>query len=142
MTSFLRTSVIVFEIAACQAAVASNRPDALLARLGESATRFWDQFSAMTCTETVDQKKLEPGGKVIVQRKSAYDYLILMQLSGDELTVEESRLLRGQAAQGDGSGATRHQRLLHHAAGAAPHFRASYDFAEAPDREEDGPPPQ
>ena len=97
MTSFLRTSVIVFEIAACQAAVASNRPDALLARLGESATRFWDQFSAMTCTETVDQKKLEPGGKMIVERKSTFDYLIILQLTGDELMVEESRILQGKA---------------------------------------------
>ncbi|MEZ5353826.1 MAG: hypothetical protein R2762_14400 [Bryobacteraceae bacterium] len=78
------------------AAPAAQR-DSLILRAGESVERFWDQYSAFTCVEEVVQRKTEPNGKVIVQRKTTYDYLILLQNSGGELLVEESRLLQGKA---------------------------------------------
>jgi len=82
--------------------VASNaagapQPSDLLVQLGKNAAAFWDNFSAVTCTESVIQRKLEPTGKEIVRKKSDYDYLILLQLAGDELMVEESRILQGKA---------------------------------------------
>lgn len=95
MTSSLRILVIASELALV--AAATPRPDALLGALAKDAERFWDQFSALQCTEVVLQQKLEPGGKTILERKSSFDYLILLQLAGDDLMVEESRLLQGKA---------------------------------------------
>ena len=68
----------------------------LLARAGQHVARFWDQFSAVTCIETIEQKKLSDDGKVLVKKHSAYDYLVLLQLSGDDMIVDESRVLQGK----------------------------------------------
>ncbi len=65
-----------------------------LAVTGKSVERFWDQFSSVTCTESVTQEKLGKEGKVEYRQDSVFDYLILMSLKEDELTVEESRLLQ------------------------------------------------
>ncbi|MCX6611518.1 MAG: hypothetical protein NTW74_11785 [Acidobacteria bacterium] len=81
-----------------QAAVPDSR-EKLLVQLGEKASRFWDQFSVLTCTEVVDQKKLEITGKEILSRRATFDYLILLQMQGDDLLVEESRILQGKAAK-------------------------------------------
>jgi|SRR5579871_1323234 len=73
--------------------------DDLLARAGQQVARFWDQFSAVTCIETVEQDKLSDDGKVLLKKRNAYDYLVLLQFSGDDLMVNESRVLQGKAAK-------------------------------------------
>ncbi len=103
MTRSFLLLAIGFELAA--RAVAAEAPeagafDALLARTEHRVEQFWDQFSAVTCIETVEQNKLGDDGKVLIQKSSAYDYLVLLQLSGDDLMVQESRLLKGKPGQG------------------------------------------
>ncbi len=66
----------------------------LLTLTSKSVQHFWSEFTAVNCTETVVQEKLGNEGKVQYERDSTYDYLILMDLKGDDLSVEESRLLR------------------------------------------------
>ncbi len=78
------------------AARGADRPslDQTLANTSKSVERFWDQFSSVTCTESVTQEKLGKEGKIEYRQDSVFDYLILMSLKEDELTVEESRLLQ------------------------------------------------
>jgi len=68
--------------------------DQALAKTSKSVERFWNQFSSVTCTESVTQEKLGKEGKPEYRQDSVFDYLILMSLKQDELTVEESRLLQ------------------------------------------------
>jgi hypothetical protein len=71
----------------------------ILARTAVSVERFWDQFSAVNCTEAVTQEKIGDKGKIIYRRESLFDYLILMSLQGDDLNVEESRILQNEAGK-------------------------------------------
>jgi len=114
-------------------AQAGPQPADLVAQLATKATAFWDQFSAVTCTESVVQRKLEAGGKEIIRRKSDYDYLILLQLAGDELMVEESRILQGKAPKETDrallstNGFSTLLLIFH------PLFQPSFDFSALPD---------
>jgi hypothetical protein len=58
---------------------------------------FWTHFSAVACTEQVQQTKLGEKGRVLAQSESSFDYLIFLNLHGDELAVEESRVPRKEA---------------------------------------------
>jgi hypothetical protein len=59
---------------------------------GKAAGKFWEQFSAVTCTESVTQARLDSSGKTTFQAQSVYDYLVMLQISGTDLLVEESRV--------------------------------------------------
>jgi hypothetical protein len=135
MIRFFRHSAIAFSFAAASqlASGAALPPSDLVAQLAKRATLFWDQFSAVTCTESVIQRKLEPGGKEIVRKKSDFDYLILLQLAGDELMVEESRLLQGKAPKESDrallatNGFSTLLLVFH------PIFQSSFDFTSLPE---------
>lgn len=131
-------SVIVFELGLGASLMTAAPPDALLARLAQSTTRFWDQFSAITCIETVEQQKLNAQGKTLIDRKYTFDYLMMLQLAGDELMVEESRILQGKAPKES-------DRALLSTNGFAtlllvfhPLFRESYEFDDGGDVEANG----
>jgi hypothetical protein len=55
-------------------------------------SKFLDLFSEVKCTEYVEQSKLSKKGKVEYQERSRFDYLLIAQSSGGELTLQESRL--------------------------------------------------
>ncbi len=65
-----------------------------LALASKTVEDFWRQFPSVTCTETVTQEKLGKQGKLEYKQQSIFDYLIFMNLEGNDLTVEESRLLQ------------------------------------------------
>lgn len=71
----------------------------LLAHTAKSVERFWRQFSAVNCTELVTQEKIGKQGKAVYRRDSVFDYLILMNLNADDLSVEESRILQREAGK-------------------------------------------
>jgi len=130
--------VIVFELsagAAWAAGPAATAPpalplDELLTRTEHRVEQFWDQFSAVTCTETVEQEKLGDNGKALIKKRSVYDYLVLLLLAGGDLTVQESRLLQGKPAKESDrallstSGFSTMVLIFH------PHFRESFTFAD------------
>lgn len=96
MIRFFSILAIAFELLPARAlAEAPVTLETVLDRAGKRVEEFWDQFSAVTCTETVSQAKLGSGGKVLIQRTSAFDYLVILQLTGDDLIVDESRLAQG-----------------------------------------------
>jgi hypothetical protein len=97
MIRFFSILAIGFELAAAPGVSAAPVSlDTLLDRTGKRVEEFWEQFSAVSCTETVQQVKLGESGKILAQHTSNFDYLVILQLTGDEITVDESRLLQGQ----------------------------------------------
>jgi len=75
---------------------ANTRLHSLLDKTSHEVTEFLDQMSDVKCTETVLQEKLNPGGHKEYAEHATYDYLILLQGNGDELLLNESRLLQRQ----------------------------------------------
>ncbi|MEZ5391381.1 MAG: hypothetical protein R2724_00565 [Bryobacterales bacterium] len=71
-----------------------------LAVIGDRVEAFWKEIASVSCTETVEQWKIDPEKeKVLNQKKSTYDYLVFLQWVGDQLAVDESRAARGVAEQ-------------------------------------------
>jgi hypothetical protein len=64
----------------------------LLDLTGSTVSTFLDQFSQVKCTEQVSQVKLGKSGKTEYKEDSTFDYLVLLQANGGELTLVESRL--------------------------------------------------
>lgn len=70
--------------------------DPLLARAARSAEAFAADFPSVACTERVSQLRFAPGGKIQARLDALYDYLILLDSSAGELSVDESRLDRAK----------------------------------------------
>lgn len=70
----------------------SRSLDQLLDRTGGAVSKFLDQLSQVKCTERVSQAKLGKSGKSEYTENSTYDYLVLLQANGGDLTLAESRL--------------------------------------------------
>ncbi len=110
----------------------------LLSRTAKQVQRFWDQFSAVNCTETVVQEKLGENGKVQYEHDSTYDYLILMDLQGDDLSVEESRLLKKEGGKSSSlpllltSGFSTLELIFH------PFYQGSFEYERLDDEVVDG----
>jgi hypothetical protein len=92
--------VVLLALATTSAAAATTIPDAdLLERTAERARQFWDQLSSVAITENVLQEKLDPKGKVILNNRTTYDYLITVRSDSGGMLVDESRLATGQGAK-------------------------------------------
>jgi hypothetical protein len=65
----------------------------LLRRTAISVAGFWDELQAVDCVETVDQQKLSPNGKPMFRQQTDFDYIAILQLTGNDLIVDESRTL-------------------------------------------------
>jgi hypothetical protein len=65
----------------------------LLRRAAKSVTGFWDELQAVNCVETVDQQKLNPAGKTMFRQQTDFDYIAILQLTGNDLIVDESRTM-------------------------------------------------
>jgi hypothetical protein len=68
----------------------------LLNSVGKEVQVFWSHFSAVSCTERVEQTKLGEKGKVLASSASSFDYIIFLNLHGEDLSVEESRVEKGE----------------------------------------------
>lgn len=110
----------------------------LLALTAKSVQRFWDQFSSVNCTETVIQEKLGEKGKVQYQHDSTFDYLIIMDLKGEDLNVEESRLLKKEGGKSANlpllltSGFSTLELVFH------PYYQGSFEYQKLEDEVVDG----
>ena len=72
----------------------------LLEQLGEKIELFRQQFQTVACTEAVSQVKFGKKGEVLRRQEMQFDYLILMKLRNNALTVEESRIVKKQSEKG------------------------------------------
>jgi hypothetical protein len=66
---------------------------ALLRRTAKSVASFWEELQAVNCMETVDQQKLNPNGKSMFRQQTDFDYIAILQLTGNDLIVDESRTM-------------------------------------------------
>jgi hypothetical protein len=104
---WLRLLPVVILIGSILPARAQTQPDApplasLLERLGNKVELFRQQFPGVTCTESLLQVKLGKSGEIIRKQDSQSDYLILMKLRENYLTVEESRIVTKQPKKQEG----------------------------------------
>jgi hypothetical protein len=66
--------------------------DKVLDRASQRVTAFLDVFSDVKCTEQVTQEKLRADGKVELGEQSTYDYLVILNNTGGDVSLNESRL--------------------------------------------------
>jgi hypothetical protein len=66
---------------------------ALLSRTAKSVENFWDEIQAVNCVETVDQQKFAANGKSVFRQQTDFDYLAILQLTANDLIVDESRTM-------------------------------------------------
>ena len=63
----------------------------ILDRVGASVEHFREDFGQVACTEHVSQTKLSKKNTIIYKKDHEFDYMIFMDLRGNEMLVEESR---------------------------------------------------
>jgi hypothetical protein len=111
---------------------------ALVERVGKTVEIFGTRFSEVSCTESVTQAKLDKVGKVLFQQESAFDYLILMDLKGDEPSLEESRVVQKEARNPTNlpllltSGFPTLQLVFH------PYYQGSFEYEKLPEESTEG----
>src|SRR5579863_512356 len=94
----LKSLVVLFLVAGASRGASSDAsPDAqklsgLLSRTADQTAVFLDQFSDVKCTELVRQEKLNKDDKVELKEESTYDYLVILNNAGGELSLSESRI--------------------------------------------------
>ncbi len=87
---------LLFAFLAILSAAGAETPVAngeLLRRTAKSVAAFWDELQAVDCVETVDQQKLNADGKTMFRQQTDFDYIAILQLTGNDLIVDESRTL-------------------------------------------------
>jgi hypothetical protein len=104
----------------------------LLDETGARVGTFWEQVGSVSCLESVWQAKYNQDRKVISQKRESYLYLMLLQMSGDRLTAEESRELQGKAARQSAqpllsTGGFSVLTLIFH-----PHYQGGFVFRDLP----------
>src|SRR5579862_3021247 len=102
MTKRLSAWVIGFSLAA-GAATAVQPESALpvervLDRAGRQMEKFWNYFAAVTCSESLTQSKIGAKTKVLFEQRETFDYLITLEATGTELSVDESRIEKTRRA--------------------------------------------
>ena len=106
---------------------------AVLDHVGRQVEKFWSNFASVTCTETVTQSKLGDKNKILFVQHETFDYLISLQSSGQDISVDESRLekvhtgSKGKASLLETNGFGIFTLLFH------PLYQSHYEFRQLPD---------
>ncbi len=77
-----------------QTSVAQTKTESAIDRATAYVNTYLNELADVTCTEEVSQEKLTPKGKMELHESATYDYLIMMDGSQDQFTLNESRLLK------------------------------------------------
>lgn len=110
----------------------------MLDHIGQRVEKFWNYFSSVNCTERVIQTKLGDRGKVLFERRETFDYLILLQSHGMDISVDESRVEKTHAGSKgnmpllETNGFSIFSLIFH------PLYQSRYQFSRAPDDLTDG----
>ena len=105
----------------------------LLHQAGKQMEKFWSYFSSVTCTENVTQLKLGDRDKVLFSQRESFDYLIVLQSAGMDISVDESRIQKtravskGDAALLETNGFSIFSLIFH------PLYQDRFEFAMLPD---------
>jgi len=74
------------------ASAQSAAPNVAIDLAQKQITAYLDKLADFHCTESVTQEKLSPNGHVEATERAKYDYLIMMNGTGDEFQLNESRI--------------------------------------------------
>lgn len=88
----LRHCLLILSFMVRAVAPAPAAEPELVDRATKQATSFLDQMSDVRCTEQVTQLKFDKNGHTIYGERSSFDYLVLLQGTGDEFLLNESRI--------------------------------------------------
>ena len=126
--------VLLVLLAAVPAKAATDSQFAtLLDHVGRQVEKFWSNFGSVTCTEEVTQSKLGEKNKVLFVQHETFDYLIALQSSSQDISVDESRLekvhtgSKGKASLLETNGFAIFTLLFH------PLYQSRYQFRQLPD---------
>lgn len=72
--------------------VSAQTPSGVPVQAQKQVVQYISQLSNLHCKETVTQEKLTPKGHVETTEHSSFDYLIMMEGTGDDFQLNESRL--------------------------------------------------
>jgi hypothetical protein len=67
-------------------------PNYVPAEAQRQVVKYISQLSNLHCKEAVTQQKLSPSGHVLTTEHSSYDYLVMMDGTGENFQLNESRL--------------------------------------------------
>jgi len=70
----------------------TSSADAVIEQAQKQITAYLDKLADFHCTESVTQQKLAPNGHVEATERAKYDYLIMMNGTGDKFQLNESRV--------------------------------------------------
>jgi hypothetical protein len=132
-TARLCLALLALATAMPATAATDSRLAAMLDHIGRQAEKFWSNFASVTCTEAVTQSKLGDKNKVLFVQHQTFDYLIALQSSGQDISVDESRLetvhsrSKGQASLLETNGFGIFTLLFH------PLYQSHYQFQQLPD---------
>jgi hypothetical protein len=91
--------------ALARAAPAPAGPDPsfgpLLEEVGRQAEKFWTYFPSVTCTERVTKDKIGDKGQTLSEERGTFDYLVFLESSGNQISVDESRLEKARTQKKD-----------------------------------------
>jgi len=87
-----RFSFLVFAILTAAVCSRAQTPAGFPIEAQKQVVQYISQLSNLHCKEIVTQEKLSPKGHVETTEHSSYDYLIMMEGSGDDFQLNESRL--------------------------------------------------
>lgn len=134
-----KVSLAILIVAAATPARAAEAPlTNLLSHVGQQMEKFWNYFASVTCTETVTQSKLGERDKVLFAQHESFDYLIVLQSAGLDISVDESRIQKartaskGTASLLDTNGFSIFSLIFH------PLFQDRFQFQALPDDVSDG----
>ena len=90
-----RSAVALLALAALAApaapAAGPTAEQEFLRKAGRAAEDSLKQLQSVTCLETVHQAKLDAKGKTVFEQDTSYDYLVVFQVTPDNLVFDESR---------------------------------------------------
>ena len=122
------------------AARASAADPEIVDRASRQVAGFLEQMSDVKCSEEVTQIKLDKNGHSVYAERSSYDYLVLLQGTGDDFLLNESRLADRHNQQRNKknvpllitNGFSMLMLIFH------PYYRNSFEFQAMPDEVVDG----
>lgn len=131
---FRRCLLVMTLVMRCTPAAAADA-NPIVDRTSRQVAAFLDQMSDVKCSEHVTQLKLDKNGHTAYQESSSFDYLVLLQGSGDDLLLNESRLPAAHNTQRNKknvpllitNGFSMLMLIFH------PYYRNSFEFVALPD---------
>jgi hypothetical protein len=110
----------------------------ILALVQKSVETFWNQCGSVICVESVTQEKFGKHNKIEYKQKSTFDYLVLLNVEKDGLSVDESRMQQGKMGKAKNIPLLVAGGLPALILGFHPFYRESFHYELAGDEQADG----